>query len=114
MGHPELFSRACHIRRRAAESNINKARLNNSDVPFYRVEYMFYHTYSVPCFNFIIIIFSVVSFYSLSCVFLFSKTKAFETLILFYCFVPSFRVFLFFDIKKSIKIRNRIRGRVKQ
>ena len=24
-----------------AESNINKARLNNSDVPFYRVEYMF-------------------------------------------------------------------------
>ena len=73
MGHPELFSRACDIRQRAAESNINKARLNNSDVPFYHVEYMFYHTSSVPCFNFIIIIFSVVCFYSLSCVFLFSK-----------------------------------------
>ena len=58
MGHPELFSRAC---------DINKARLNNSDVPFYCVEYMFYHTSSsVPCFNFIIIIFSVVCFYSLS------------------------------------------------
>ena len=39
MGHPELFSRAC-----TAESNSNKARLNNSDVPFYPVEYMFYHT----------------------------------------------------------------------
>ena len=24
-----------------------KARLNNSDVPFYRVEYMFYHTSSM-------------------------------------------------------------------
>ena len=35
MGHPVLFSRAC---------DINKARLNNSDVPFYRKEYMFYHT----------------------------------------------------------------------
>ena len=106
MGHPELFSRACDIRRRAAESNINKARLNNSDVPFYRVEYMFYHTSSVPCFNFIIIIFSVVCFYSLSCVFLFSKTKAFETLILlllFYSLLPNV-VFLFFDIKKCIKI----------
>ena len=66
MGHPELFSRACDIRRRAAKSNINKARLNNSDVPFYRIEYMFYHTSSVPCFNFIIIIFSVGCFYSLS------------------------------------------------
>ena len=40
MGHPELFSRAC-----TAESNINKARLINADVPFYTVEYMFYHTY---------------------------------------------------------------------
>ena len=38
MGHPELFSRAC---------DINKARLNNSDVPFYHVEYMFYHTSSM-------------------------------------------------------------------
>ena len=69
---------------------------------------------SVPCFNFIIIIFSVVCFYSLSCVFSLSKTKAFETLILFYCFV---RVFLFFYIKKKrIKVRYRYRiwRRVKQ
>ena len=51
MGHPELFSRACDIRRRAAESNINKARLNNSDVPFYRVEYMFYHSSSMEKFK---------------------------------------------------------------
>ena len=35
MGHPELFSRACDIRQRA--------------------EYMFYHTSSVQCFNFIIV-----------------------------------------------------------
>ena len=28
MGHPELFSGACDIRRRAAELNINKARYN--------------------------------------------------------------------------------------
>ena len=47
MGHPELFSRACDIRQHAAESNINKARLNNSDVPFYCIEYMFYHTSSM-------------------------------------------------------------------
>ena len=39
MGHPELFSRAC---------DINKARLNNSDnVPFYSVQYIFYHTSSM-------------------------------------------------------------------
>ena len=39
MGHPELFSRAC--------DNINKTRVNNSDVPFYCIEYMFYHTSSM-------------------------------------------------------------------
>ena len=31
MGHPKLFSRACDIRRRAAESNINKAISTSSD-----------------------------------------------------------------------------------
>ena len=39
MGYPELFSRACDIS--------YKVRLINSDVPFYRVEYMFYHTSSM-------------------------------------------------------------------
>ena len=42
MGHPDLLSPACDIRRRTADSNINKARLNNSDVPFLPREYMFF------------------------------------------------------------------------
>ena len=77
MGHPELFSRACDIRRRSAESNINKARLNNSDVTFlprriYQgslnigftsmvLSYIFSSMFQLYYYNF-----SVVCFYSLS------------------------------------------------
>ena len=71
MGHPELFSRACDIRR--------------------RVEYMFYHTSSVSMFQ--------LYYYNFLCsLFLFSFLciLIFETLILFllfYSLLPS--VFIF-------------------
>ena len=66
MGHPELFSRACE--RSGVEYQQSETEFRCPILPrrIYVLSYIFSSMFQLGRFNFIIIIFSVVCFYSLS------------------------------------------------